>query len=319
MPSDPRASYEKFNYLLRPSKQVERKLIIEAVQRLRDGGFRIPDYTYVGLGSPYYADFVLFHKYLYLDRMVCAEASDIPRRMRFNKPFSFVRLRMEKIGDVLPQLSRDAPHFVWLDYDTALSEDVVQDLTAAVNVLAADSILLVTVDVEPKHQVEGEQSEAQRLRTLIRDFPSVFGRYTDRTIRRSDFSYNGLPQLVSDVLGGLFRVEAARRPGFQFLQMLNFVYADGAQMLTIGGVIGTRETSDRFKRSQVMNLPFVTRRRRPVKISVPPLTPREKDWLDQNVTESFRATQVRFELRSPALRSFAKYRRHYPNYYESLM
>ena len=66
-------SYEKFNYLLRPSKQVERKLFIEALHRLRAAGYPIYEYTYLGLGSVFYADFILFHKYLYIDKMICAE------------------------------------------------------------------------------------------------------------------------------------------------------------------------------------------------------------------------------------------------------
>ena len=74
-------SYEKFNYLLRPSKQVERKLFIETLHRLRDADYPICSYTYVGLGSIFYADFILFHKYLYIDRMICAERDEVERRM----------------------------------------------------------------------------------------------------------------------------------------------------------------------------------------------------------------------------------------------
>ena len=67
MPETPLESFSRFNYLLRPSKQVERKLFIEALHRLALGNFRIHEYTYLGFGSPYYADFILFHKYLYID------------------------------------------------------------------------------------------------------------------------------------------------------------------------------------------------------------------------------------------------------------
>ena len=81
------ASFTRFNYLVRPSKQVERKLFIEAFHRLAVGGFAWSDYIYVGLGSVYFADFILFHKYLYINRMICVEAESIPKRMRFNRPF----------------------------------------------------------------------------------------------------------------------------------------------------------------------------------------------------------------------------------------
>ena len=41
-------SFEKFNYLLRPSKQIERKMIIEALQRLAglNAGYDLADYRY---------------------------------------------------------------------------------------------------------------------------------------------------------------------------------------------------------------------------------------------------------------------------------
>ena len=44
------ASYDKINYLLRPSKQVERKLFIEGLQRLSKADYYISEYTYAGLG-----------------------------------------------------------------------------------------------------------------------------------------------------------------------------------------------------------------------------------------------------------------------------
>ena len=49
----------------------------------------------MGFGSAYYVDFVMFHKYLFIENMVCVEWSEIPKRMRFNKPFNFIKLRMQ--------------------------------------------------------------------------------------------------------------------------------------------------------------------------------------------------------------------------------
>src|SRR5438128_1108940 len=99
-------SFEKLNYLLRPSKQVERKLLIEALHYLTQAGYPIYTYTYVGFGSIYYADFMLFHKYLFLNKMMCVEHGKIPNRMRFNKPFKFIKLKMQPVSQVIPQLGR---------------------------------------------------------------------------------------------------------------------------------------------------------------------------------------------------------------------
>src|SRR4051812_40176503 len=102
MASSAPASYERVNYLLRPSKQVERKLFVETLHRLCTAGYQIANYTYLGMGSVYFADFLLFHKYLYIDRMVCAERT-APRRMRFNLPFKFVQLRLDSVDKVVPR------------------------------------------------------------------------------------------------------------------------------------------------------------------------------------------------------------------------
>jgi hypothetical protein len=319
VPTTPPGSYEKFSYLARPSKQVERKLIIEALQRLRFGGFPLQDYRYVGLGSVYYADFILFHKYLYIDDMVCAEASDIPRRMKFNKPYNFVRLRMGPVGNLIPRLDRDRRHFVWLDYDYGINEDIVQDVAAATNVLAPDSILLVTVDVELDHQVERGLSDRQRLRTLFAEFPIQFGRYASRKIERRDFTLNGFPPLAADILRNILQGEAGRREGFQFFQLFNYLYADGALMLSVGGIVGSSSTEQRIRQSNVRRLPFITGGAAPILVSVPPLTAREKDWLDQNVRDDSRVRDLRFELGSRALRNYRRYQRHYPTYHEALL
>jgi hypothetical protein len=80
-------SFKQFDYSLRPSKQVERKAMVEVLLSLSKAGYNIPDYGYIGFGSVYYVDFIMFHKYLFINKMVCVEWGDIERRMRFNKPF----------------------------------------------------------------------------------------------------------------------------------------------------------------------------------------------------------------------------------------
>jgi len=62
----------------------------------------------------YYADFILFHKYLYLDRMICVEGQPVPKRMAFNKPFDFIRLEMKRVAEIIPDLDRAVKYIAWL-------------------------------------------------------------------------------------------------------------------------------------------------------------------------------------------------------------
>ena len=310
-------SFVRFNYLLRPSKQVERKLFIEALHRLSIGGFDIRDYTYLGFGSVYYADFVLFHRYLYVDSMICVEAEDIPMRMEFNKPFDFITLRMKRVSDVLPELDREKKHIVWLDYDYQLGESVLQDVEGCLQVLAPESIVIVTVDAEPRldgANEDGVTDEQRRDVTLAR-FRAELGRYVPGEIKRNVMSKGGLPKFFASVLRTKLK-ESAEQKGRTFYHLFNYQYADGAQMLSVGGMIGDVRTREKLEGSRVFDLGFVGDMEEPEVISVPPLTLREKHWLDQNLkTEK----ELEFELKPELLASFRKYYRHYPTYYETLV
>lgn len=314
-------SFEKLNYLLRPSKQVERKLFIETLHCLAAGGLKVSEYTYVGFGSVYYADFILFHKYLYVDEMICVEAQPIPKRMRFNKPFDFIRLKMERFSYVLPSLKRDKRYIVWLDYDYGLNEEILRDVAGCLYVLAPGSILIVTIDAEPlPHDVDYDEqlTGEQRMRILVKDFRARFGRYYRNEITRSLFSGNAFPKLLAEILRSHFSEEITKRRGLKFVQLFNFRYADTAQMLSVGGVIADTQVQAQIRQSGVSRLDFVNRTANPLVISVPPLTVREKQWLDKRFQKGKRLSSLAFELEPKMVQNFRKYYRHYPTYYETL-
>ena len=57
---EPSESYLRVQYELRPAKQVERRMIIDALRKLAMAGFEIEDYNYVGFGSIYFVDFSFY-------------------------------------------------------------------------------------------------------------------------------------------------------------------------------------------------------------------------------------------------------------------
>jgi hypothetical protein len=314
-------SFSRFNYLLRPSKQVERKLFIEALHRLSLGNFRIHEYTYLGFGSPYFADFILFHKYLYIDKMICVEKANIPKRMEFNRPFRFIRLQMTNVADVLPKLKRRAKYLVWLDYDYLLNREILNDIAGFIYLLSPGSIFIVTVEAEPRlpaDQVDGEMSGSQYDDRLFQTFQEELGKYYPGTIKRNQLARNTLPTLFAEIIRTRFEEEASKRE-LQFFQLFNFKYADGAQMLSIGGMIGNGQTEEQLGKSGVYNLDFIETSTEPKRISVPPLTVREKQWLDKNLRPRLNASNLQFELHPEFLETFRQFYRHYPIYYETLI
>src|ERR1700756_1198523 len=150
-------SYTKVFYDLRPGKQIERRMLLDTVQLLSNGGFRISDYQYTGFGSIYFVDFVLFHKYLGITKLLSLEHDPTAeKRARFNKPYELIKLEIKSAFDAIPSLDRDVKHILWLDYDFGLEASVLLDIEQAAFQLSPGSILLVTVDVEPPELEEQE-------------------------------------------------------------------------------------------------------------------------------------------------------------------
>lgn len=321
------ASFEKVNYLLRPTKQVERKLLVEALQQLAKGGYYIQDYTYLGLGSVYYADFILFHKYLRIERMICVEQESIPKRMEFNKPYAFINLKMGAVVDVIPTLDRSSHYFAWLDYDAPLEQEQLDAIRSCMHVLSPGSIFLVTVPADPRQlaslvlDTEDKPSTGvARDEMVLARLEELIGSHLGRTVTLRDITRRQLPITYALAIRNYIDACLASRASTRFFQLFNFVYADGVQMLSLGGVIEEDQNVDRIQESGVLELDFITQAENPIAISVPPLTVREKIWLEKHVVKNpSPPDEPAFELDKELVSAFARYYRHYPTYYETLV
>lgn len=112
-----------------------------------------------------------------------------------------------------------------------------------------------------------------------------------------------------------------RRDGVQFQQLFSYRYADGAQMLTIGGVIDQPSALANLQTNGVLDWPFSQPdpNGAPMEINVPWLTAREKAWLDQHIADGIPAPKLDFDLEQDALLAFRRYYREYPAYFETLI
>ena len=65
-------SYRLVNFRLRPAKAAERKMIVEVCGRM--GAFsNLLGFRYVGLGSPFFNDFILMHRRYGMRNLICIE------------------------------------------------------------------------------------------------------------------------------------------------------------------------------------------------------------------------------------------------------
>ena len=197
-------SYLKLNYALRPSKQVERKLLVEAMQKLSHEGLPISDYTSLGFGAPFYADFQVFHRYLFIDKMICVEGGSIPKRMIFNKPFGFIELRLDMLQkSSLRLIARPA---IWLLRPTTINhwERIrMADVQQITWVLAPGSVLLVTVEADARLRVEppeedmtGDEIRAAR----AEEINDAIRSHLHEQFTPLDYDQDGLPRAYAAAL-----------------------------------------------------------------------------------------------------------------------
>lgn len=176
MSDDAPTSYERINYALRPAKCVERKMMCDTFRRLAPFA-RVESYRYVGFGSVYFSDFILFHRALGMSEMISIEKDeDNQDRFEFNKPFRCVQLEFGESNDVLPKLAWDARSIVWLDYDGTLTGTVLKDVALLATNMVSGSVLALSYNVEPyepPREAKSKESKpvkkAETRRRLSRD------------------------------------------------------------------------------------------------------------------------------------------------------
>jgi hypothetical protein len=312
--SYPTESYLRVQYELRAAKQVERRMIIDTLQMLALTGFHISEYQYTGFGSVYFVDFILFHKLLGIKRMLSAEDSlSIKKRVDFNKPFDCVEVKMGSIGDVIPQLSKDREHLLWLDYDSVLSEEHLQDTWLAAAHLPRRSVLLVTIDVEPP-----DDSNNPRDWRLF--YQRIAGDYIGPLKSVKDFAKSKLPTVNRDIVVRAIQSGLAGRE-VEFLPLFCFLYADGHRMLTIGGMIGGEEEKLKIAGTSLLSTTYLRLdlKAPPYEIRVPCVTRKERLYLDRAMPCRSKWKPKEFELPEEDIAAYREIYRFFPAYAELLL
>jgi hypothetical protein len=310
----PTKSFLKVPYDLRPSKQVERRIILDTLLKLSQSNFNIGDYQYTGMGSIHFVDFLMFHKILGIKKMWSIEHSlEIQNRIKFNKPFEFIRIIFGEVSDAIPRLSRDIKHILWLDYDDIVSREMVGDLVLASTQLSSGSILLVTVDVEPP----GSEDEGPReWMEYFRNIASEYVRY----LPLSDFGKTNLPRINAGIIErAISQGLVGRDVGFH--PLFSFLYADGHQMLTIGGVIGGDAEKRSIDASGLGEERYIRRKLalKPFEIKIPVLTRKERLYLDAAMPCQDSWNPKQFELSKSTIHAYRDIYRFIPSYAELLL
>ncbi len=305
-----RGSFESINYSLRPNKNVERKLIVSSLHRLASR-FSIKDYRYVGFGSMWFSDFVLFHRHLGISDMFTIEKIvSRKRRVEYNKPYSCIGVRMGDASAMLGDLIEAKRSLVWLDYDGGLASATSGDVEIAVGAMTSGSMIMLSVNaMVDQLNVKDDNGDPVKPIDHLIHLADRAGLATEaHRLTRNDF-----PVLVAEILHERIRSAALGRPGLSYMPIWNFLYADGADMITVGGMIVDDGDAALLAECSLDEAPYLTTAD-PFEIRLPVLTDKEKRELDRLMPRDapIKAADLPFELRDTELEAYRRFYLEYP-------
>ena len=284
------ASYRIIDYSLRPAKFAERKMLGEIFSRLKVFA-SLESYRYIGFGSIWFSDCILFHKALGVEDVISIEKEQAHKaRFEFNKPYKGIRLMMGSAADVLPGLDWAHRSIVWLDYDDPLNPGILDDVRTVATRATSGTVLAVSVQAEGLVDKRPHLEEPLEI-TSAQGFRDCFG--DARTpqdlepagLRGWSLSKTSRRIIRDEIDAGLHSVNAGRNPGqvLRFNQISAFEYADGAKMTTIVGVFVDHGQNGHFEAAGFRTLPFFRDGDEALRVKVPMLTPREMRHLDRSL------------------------------------
>ncbi|HLP84065.1 MAG TPA: O-methyltransferase [Phycisphaerales bacterium] len=289
-----KASARQINYGLRPAKNIERKMMGDLFARLSLIA-PLPEYRYVGFGSTYFNDFALYHELLGINDMVSIERRGaLLKRCEFNRPYKCIKLAHGESTTILPQLDWKRRSLVWLDYDSMISAEVLQDIETVVSKARSGSVLVVSVNVEPprppRHDEEGNPVKNPDPHAYRRNYleNAVGPNRIPNAIAGKDLADWGLAKVCHLVMSDqvketLFDCNGAIDDAEQRRadQVLHFHYSDNARMLTVGWLLINSADRAKLGAHAFDSLPFVRTDDKALLIDPPQLTGREVRHLNR--------------------------------------
>ena len=318
------ASPDLINYAIRPNKAVERKLVFEVLSVLSPV-FTLPGYRYIGLGAPWFVDFVMAHRILSISDMVSIEKSEIlASRADFNRPYACVKVIHGDSQSVLPTLDLEGrPILAWLDYDTSLDGPVLSDLSTLCRRAATGSIIIVTLNAH-QGQLPTRDENGKEYATLTDKMRALAGDLIPPDVPQAATQMSGYPPYLASILFDHMhrQVRTAGRAGDTLLPLFNIGYRDNAPMITVGGIIA--ELGHVGGIETVLNkndMGGFLDEKRHLKVRVPPLTFKEKAGLDQLMPREHppsdqEVNDIGFRLRTAQIEAYHRFYRYYPIFAE---
>ena len=318
------------NYALRPAKNIERKMMGEALARLSPIA-PLSRYRYVGFGSEFFNDFALYHQMLGIDDMVSIERDEEKlERCRFNRPYKCVDVQSGSSSSILPQLAWKKRSIVWLDYTDPLNSDILDDVGFVLTAAPSGSVLIVTANAQPLNSSDEEDGTKhgaaadlpkKRLDTLVsrvgrNRVPSEVTGVQLGQWGLAEVSYRILLSAVQKTMNDRNAPEK-KQAKWRFRQFLHFRYRDGHRMFTVGGILLDPKDDSRLGENPFDDLSFVRTGEDSLLIDPPMLTGREVRHLNQLLPHEAAELGQPVWLTADDRRKYKEVYRYFPVFAES--
>jgi len=315
------ASFRRIDYSLRPAKYAERRMLSEVFRRLRP--FQpVEEYLYVGFGSVWFSDFILFHKALGIRDMISIEqAGKAAPRIIANKPFR-IHIDFRSSSKVLPELDWKRRQFLWLDYDDPLSPAMLLDARTVAGNATSGTVVALSVQCMRSPDVTAAEldDDPNGPPALVR-FRQRFGRErVPQEVQEDDlmgWPYGTVSRamLVAEIAAALAVRNSNGKPDeMKFKTICEFEYEDGAKMTTLLGIFYRDSDVTTLEQCGFDKLEFLAPGGRPVRIPVPKLTTREFRSLESQLPLKDGAELELGEIPAAEAKFFAEMYRYLPNF-----
>jgi hypothetical protein len=339
-------SFERFDYLLRTNKHIERKLVFD-VLHAASRKIRFTSHWYLGFGSMWFGDFRLAHRLLGIDKLVSMEHGDYAPRAKFNRPFASVEVEAGESGAIMARLGDEAwsrPVVAWLDYDGHLNSDIVRDLDLLLGRAQPNSAIVVTVNgARGTYRVRRPGGATVRADTSVGvveaflgsgSVPTKYEPQQNAAGAYGDVAEAQFPQFLTEALAAFMahRVVASAREvdgsRLTFVPLYRLHHRDGADMVTVGGALATAEGAAVW-RECLCSHPILAEPGGVATYSsldLIPITVKEKIALDEclpdpgdgsNFLAAARAAGL--EIHDDEIAKYRKFYRHFPVFVETTM
>jgi len=286
------ASFDSVNYLIRPNKSVERKLIFDTLFHLNKT-FDIASYTYIGMGSMWFIDFVMAHRKIGISKLISFEHPDHSNRAKFNCPYKAIEVRGETVSEGIKSLDWQENTIVWLDYDTGPEGPALNDVGYLAQRMSPGSILLVTLNAHvgrlPEKDSQGNKiTRHEALSLLMGEFSPDESEFPNLNLKKYPFA-------LAKALNLCIERETRRSArGVEFYPFMNFRYSDNAPMITIGGIFLDKLTKESFlANTYIQNSNHL--KKDLFEINIPHLTHKERTILDSLLPDHEDTINTKFE------------------------